>query len=118
MDGTEAGAGVALGTNNMIPTNGSLGEARQGSSAVSKELSEGRTTLPIREKPPPEEGRSKGKTALIMLALCMAVFLAALDMTIITTALPTIAAHFKSSGAGYSWIGSAYLLANAATVPS
>jgi hypothetical protein len=35
-------------------------------------------------------GRSKGKIALIMSALCMAVFLAALDVTIITTALPTI----------------------------
>ena len=62
-------------------------------------------------------GRSKGKIALIMLALCMAVFLAALDVTIITTALPTISEHFQSS-AGYTWIGSAFLLANAASIPS
>lgn len=62
-------------------------------------------------------GRSKGKIALIMLALCMAVFLAALDVTIITTALPTISEHFNSS-AGYTWIGSAFLLANAASIPS
>ncbi|KAK3054433.1 hypothetical protein LTR09_004701 [Extremus antarcticus] len=61
--------------------------------------------------------RSKGKIALIMLALCMAVFLAALDVTIITTALPTISEHFNSS-AGYTWIGSAFLLANAASIPS
>jgi EmrB/QacA subfamily drug resistance transporter len=63
------------------------------------------------------EGRSKGKTALIMLALCMAVFLAALDVTIITTALPTISEDFHST-AGYTWIGSAFLLANSASIPS
>lgn len=62
-------------------------------------------------------GRSKGKIAIIMLALCMAVFLAALDVTIITTALPTISEHFNST-AGYTWIGSAFLLANSASIPS
>lgn len=62
-------------------------------------------------------GRSKGKIAVIMLALCLAVFLAALDVTIITTALPTISEHFHSSS-GYTWIGSAFLLANAASIPS
>lgn len=47
----------------------------------------------------------------------MSVFLAALDMTIITTALPTIAEHFGSS-AGFAWIGSAFMLAAAATTAS
>lgn len=60
--------------------------------------------------------RSRGKVALIMLSLCLAVFLAAIDITIITTALPTISEHFHSS-AGYTWIGSAYLLAVAAATP-
>lgn len=46
----------------------------------------------------------------------MAVFLAALDVTIITTALPTIAEHFHSTS-GYTWIGSAYLLGTAAASP-
>ncbi|GAM88504.1 hypothetical protein ANO11243_065370 [Dothideomycetidae sp. 11243] len=58
-----------------------------------------------------------GKRLLVMLALCMAVFLAALDVTIITTAIPTIVEHFKSP-AGYTWIGSAFLLGNAASVPT
>lgn len=62
-------------------------------------------------------GRTKGKIAIIMLALCMAVFLAALDVTIVTTALPTISQHFHSAS-GYTWIGSAFLLANAASIPS
>ncbi|KAL8983739.1 MAG: hypothetical protein Q9205_002108 [Flavoplaca limonia] len=66
---------------------------------------------------PDEPQRSKGKTALIMLALCIAVFLAALDTTIITTAVPTIAARFNASAADYTWIGSAYLLAAASSTP-
>lgn len=60
---------------------------------------------------------SKGRIAIIMFSLCMALFLAALDVTIITTALPTIGQHFNASTSGYTWVGSAYLLANAASVP-
>jgi EmrB/QacA subfamily drug resistance transporter len=65
----------------------------------------------------PEDTRTKLETTVIMASLCMSVFLAALDITIITTALPTISEHFHSN-AGYTWIGSAYLLANAASTPS
>lgn len=65
----------------------------------------------------PEEGRTKLQTGIIVAALCSAVFLAALDVTIVTVAIPTISEDFNSS-AGYTWIGSAYLLANAATVPA
>ncbi|KAK3181260.1 hypothetical protein K4F52_007403 [Lecanicillium sp. MT-2017a] len=64
-----------------------------------------------------EAERTRLETALIVTALCIALFLAALDMTIITTAVPTISAHFHSS-AGYVWVGSAYLLASAALVPT
>ncbi|MCJ1411603.1 hypothetical protein MMC19_005694 [Ptychographa xylographoides] len=74
---------------------------------------------PEKKPPPPQEKeRSRGKVILLMLALCMAVFLAALDMTIITTALPTIAASFQASEADYTWVGSAYLLAAAAATPT
>jgi MFS family permease len=65
----------------------------------------------------PEASRTKLQTAIIMISLCSSVFLAALDTTIVTTALPTISEHFHSN-AGYTWIGSAYLLANAASTPS
>jgi sugar phosphate permease len=65
----------------------------------------------------PEASRTKLQTAIIIASLCASVFLAALDTTIITTALPTISEHFHSN-AGYTWIGSAYLLANAASTPS
>jgi hypothetical protein len=50
---------------------------------------------------------SKARVAIIMTSLCMALFLAALDVTIITTALPTIAQHFNAKAADYTWIGSA-----------
>lgn len=46
----------------------------------------------------------------------MAVFLAALDVTIVTTALPTIAGYFHASSS-YTWVGSAYLLGTAAAAP-
>ena len=57
------------------------------------------------------------QTAILVTALCFCVFLAALDVTIITTALPTISEHF-GSGAGYTWVGAAYTLAEAASTPN
>ena len=60
---------------------------------------------------------SKPRVAIVVFSLCMALFLAALDVTIITTALPTIAQRFEVTAAGYTWIGSGYLLAAAASAP-
>ena len=53
------------------------------------------------------------KLGLITLALCMSVFLVALDNTIIATAIPTITDRFDSLG-DVGWYGSAYLLTTAA----
>ena len=61
--------------------------------------------------------RSQAKSIVLMTALCLAVFLASLDTVVITTALPTIANQFKLSDSSYAWVGSAYLLSNAASVP-
>jgi len=69
---------------------------------------------PPSPSPPP---LNKFHSTIVPFSLCTAIFLAALDSTIITTALPTIARHFHSSAA-YTWIGSAYLLTSAACVPS
>ncbi|KAH7399379.1 major facilitator superfamily-domain-containing protein [Pyrenochaeta sp. MPI-SDFR-AT-0127] len=60
--------------------------------------------------------RSKMKIALIMFSLAVAVLLVALDITIVTTALPTIASDFNSAS-GYTWVGSAYLIAQSAATP-
>lgn len=90
-----------------------------------------------KEGPPaadPEASRTKLQVFIIMLSLSSYLFFVevyicpfgrdhanpihrALDTTIITTALPTISEHFHSN-AGYTWIGSAYLLTNAASTPS
>ncbi|KIW17523.1 hypothetical protein PV08_04717 [Exophiala spinifera] len=53
------------------------------------------------------------KLALITLALCLSVFLVALDNTIIATAIPKITDHFRSLG-DVGWYGSAYLLTTCA----
>ena len=49
------------------------------------------------------------KFVVITIALCLAVFLVALDNTIIATAIPKITDHFKALG-DVGWYGSAYLL--------
>lgn len=66
---------------------------------------------------PDPPSRSRKRLTILTLALCLAVFLAALDTVIITTALPTIAADFHASGSGFAWIGSAYILGQAASTP-
>ncbi|CZT52425.1 related to DHA14-like major facilitator efflux transporter (MFS transporter) [Rhynchosporium secalis] len=73
--------------------------------------------LPTPPSTNPEDARTRLETTIIVASLCASVFLAALDTSIITTALPTISEYFHSN-AGYTWIGSAYLLACAASVPS
>ncbi|KAF4974354.1 hypothetical protein FZEAL_8732 [Fusarium zealandicum] len=61
--------------------------------------------------------RSLAQTATVMTSLCACVFLAALEVTIVSTALPTIAAHFASDS-GYTWIGTSFVLAHTASTPS
>jgi fucose permease len=82
-----------------------------------KELGEKKDGGEIKQMPSQAEKMSKATIAAIMFSLCMALFLAALDVTIITTALPTIAIHFRASAADYTWIGSAYIVACAGAVP-
>ncbi|KAK0772919.1 hypothetical protein LTS16_024031 [Friedmanniomyces endolithicus] len=60
--------------------------------------------------------RTRLRTIAILTALYLAVFISALDQTIMATSIPTISAQLHSAS-GYVWIGSAYLLANAAAGP-
>ncbi|ENH99262.1 hypothetical protein COCC4DRAFT_54597 [Bipolaris maydis ATCC 48331] len=60
--------------------------------------------------------RSKVRLVAIITALFLSLFVSALDATIVATAAPTISRDL-SSAAGYTWIGGAYLLANAASGP-
>lgn len=57
------------------------------------------------------------KLVLILLALCCAVFLVALDQTIISTAIPRITDQFNSIK-DIGWYGSAYLLTATALMPT
>ncbi|KAI9781425.1 MAG: hypothetical protein M1839_006019 [Geoglossum umbratile] len=61
-----------------------------------------------------EEDYPKGiKLAIVSVALCLSVFLVALDNTIIATAIPKITDHFKALD-DVGWYGSAYLLCTCA----
>jgi hypothetical protein len=51
-----------------------------------------------------ETERPKLRLYLILVALFLSLFVAALDDTIVATAIPTIAAELHSAG-GYTWIG-------------
>ncbi|KAI9649032.1 hypothetical protein NHQ30_001599 [Ciborinia camelliae] len=57
------------------------------------------------------------KLAVILAALCLAVFLVALDQTIIATAIPKITDQFNSIQ-DIGWYGSAYLLTTTALQPT
>ncbi|KAI9574223.1 MFS general substrate transporter [Boletus coccyginus] len=58
----------------------------------------------------------KNRLTIVFLGLMCTVFLAALDQTIVATALPTIVAEL-GGGSSYSWVGSAYLLSAGALGP-
>lgn len=130
VDAAGADAGPGATATQAMPENVTTTEGQgqkevaSGSSASSTDVEETNSQDVEKGEPQQADGhdtpvqeRSKGKIAVIMLALCMAVFLAALDVTIVTTALPTISEHFGSTS-GYTWIGSAFLLANSASIPS
>ncbi|KAI0336510.1 MFS amino acid permease [Cubamyces sp. BRFM 1775] len=58
----------------------------------------------------------KNNIPIVFTGLMCCTFLAALDQTIVATALPTIVARL-GGGKDYSWVGSAYLLATSALSP-
>lgn len=54
---------------------------------------------------------------IVIFSLCLAQFLSALDITIVATALPTIARQLQSTSAQYTWVGTSYNLASTASTP-
>ncbi|KAK7943631.1 major facilitator superfamily domain-containing protein [Apiospora aurea] len=61
--------------------------------------------------------RSPFRIYTTFVALCLDLFVAALNQTIVSTTIPSITADLPGAAAGYTWIGGAYLLANAASGP-
>ncbi|TFK55105.1 MFS general substrate transporter [Heliocybe sulcata] len=58
----------------------------------------------------------KNRLGIVFIGLMSCTFLAALDQTIVATALPTIVQDL-GGGSEYSWVGTAYLLASACLGP-
>ncbi|KAJ7657361.1 ABC transporter [Mycena polygramma] len=63
----------------------------------------------------PEASMSGARLAVVFVAFSVAFFLVALDQTILSTALPTIASHFQAVS-DLSWIASSYFLPQAGLV--
>lgn len=67
--------------------------------------------------PPPPHNR-KGLTFwLIFLSICISLFVSALELTTVSTALPTIASSLRLSDSAFVWIGTTYSLASTAFLP-
>lgn len=54
---------------------------------------------------------------LVIASLLLTLFLSAINVTVVATALPTIAAHLNATTSQYTWVGSGYTLASTASTP-
>src|SRR5882724_8894885 len=81
-------------------------------SHISAEVIEISDVRPIAPKAP----LTPGEVRTILMSLMLTMFLAALDQTIVATALPTIARQFRDV-TNLSWVITAYLLASTAVAP-
>ena len=74
--------------------------------------------IDLGDAPPiaPRAALSPGEVHTILLSLMLTMFLAALDQTIVATALPTIGRQFHDVSS-LSWVITAYLLASTAVAP-
>ncbi|WYZ42547.1 hypothetical protein EsH8_VI_000246 [Colletotrichum jinshuiense] len=64
-----------------------------------------------------EEQLTPREIFLLILSLSISTFIAAIEQTIVSTAVPTISKSFNASESEYAWIGTAYLLPAAAATP-
>ncbi|KAF2444610.1 hypothetical protein P171DRAFT_360169 [Karstenula rhodostoma CBS 690.94] len=64
-----------------------------------------------------EEQLSPTAAFLLVLSLSISTFIAAIEQTIVSTAVPTISRAFNATEVEYAWIGTAYLLPAAAATP-
>jgi EmrB/QacA subfamily drug resistance transporter len=74
--------------------------------------------IDISDAPPiaPRAPLTQGEVRTILMSLMLTMFLAALDQTIVATALPTIGRQFRDV-TNLSWVITAYLLASTAVAP-
>src|SRR5471032_1722316 len=89
------------------------------SEAIERDLSEMPTqVISIDDAPPiaPRAPLTPSEVRTILMSLMLTMFLAALDQTIVATALPTIGRQFQDV-TNLSWVITAYLLASTAVAP-
>src|ERR1700680_3972969 len=74
--------------------------------------------IDISDAPPitPKAPLTQSEVRTILISLMLTMFLAALDQTIVATALPTIGRQFRDVSS-LSWVITAYLLASTAVAP-
>jgi EmrB/QacA subfamily drug resistance transporter len=74
--------------------------------------------IDVSDSPPiaPKAPLTQGEVRTILMSLMLTMFLAALDQTIVATALPTIGRQFQDVS-NLSWVITAYLLASTAVAP-
>src|SRR6202140_5972701 len=71
---------------------------------------------PKKSKPPAPRPLTHPEIRAVVLGIMLAMFLGALDQTIVATALPTIGRHFGNLN-DLSWVVTAYLLTGTASTP-
>ncbi|KAF2677953.1 MFS general substrate transporter [Lentithecium fluviatile CBS 122367] len=96
------------------PTSSQLGSHSRFSSNTESTIS---TTTDSADEASSPRSRPSLSTILCFCALTLSIFLVALDTVLIPTALPSISLDFHIPDSLYAWTGSAYLLANAASIP-
>src|SRR6266571_2794834 len=87
--------------------------------AVGRDLSRGSSdVIDLSDAPPlaPKAPLTPSEVRTILMSLMLTMFLAALDQTIVATALPTIGRQFQDVS-NLSWVITAYLLASTAVAP-
>src|SRR6185295_15545918 len=86
---------------------------------IAEDLSQPPTpVIELSDAPPlaPRPPLTQGEVRTILMSLMLTMFLAALDQTIVATALPTIGRQFQDVSS-LSWVITAYLLASTAVAP-
>ncbi|KAI1500569.1 MFS general substrate transporter [Biscogniauxia marginata] len=86
--------------------------------SVSPPSSDETKSPPQEKKDPDVEELSSTEAFLLVLSLSISTFIAAIEQTIVSTVVPTIAKAFKATEVEYAWIGTAYLLPAAGKSPA
>ncbi|CAI7566964.1 unnamed protein product [Penicillium crustosum] len=97
-------------------TRKALSEPSPGTELLPPEKEDEEIEQPSSTEEPPNE-LTKVEAFLLVFSICVPTFIAALEQTIVATAVPTIAKSFNATAVEYAWIGTAYLLPAAASAP-